>query len=842
MKKALAIVASLLNTNVRAENAPNSSPIIFQRLINIDEKWQAKVIIREGQEPVDEIFAALRPYGVNYNARRIIFDEVKRAGVSYSREYAILFSQRIVLEHDSFSGTFAFEDNGSEPIDVIYNFVKEHSIESHFDGLVNSLLPKLCELAPCQRKRPRIWFNEVTHSDGTGLGTLEILKGDEAADIIDGFVQRISVGVGDRKVFRENLLNVVCKAIVCSRVIPVVFRKAIKDKDGNFKGNIEIFEDEEVIDAVVRFIRQSKLSLDEIALKNYMFQQACGISRLRCTRNVAVVYQQRINSADGSHINVLTIKENEEPADAVYRWCQENNVGIRFMESIMNAVCGSELVVCKRREPVYFSIPISGPDGKYVNTLELKVGHEPVDDIYAFFASNGLFKKGWDFKSVVKQICVKPTVDCRRLKALKHFDRNFTMGGVGMGQLVIWEDEEVVDVLYSLRNKFNLTAADQIQGFNAICKKQDVYCQRTRAIVFQKTDISKLDYVKFGNETCKRQFVGVKFRSTFVNMPYGSNLASLLKEDPVKSVVEHPLFCVCILSLLLLILHAVTLIPRLKGKLHTSHKIVISVWIIVLVSVMQASLVEPDTAVDQAMHKHEGKLPDLIIFEDEEPVDALLKWGKLAAKDHHPIVREPIYWEILDELCTRTESLRCSRTRAWEFLSMGAMTYFGQEYPIDFYNSDVDPGEQNESHSTMAKAAAQFCERFSPPPDNCIRDITLHIAAQLESIDKKRLDSKCSYKRLGLEMDAPGLELYSKAALVARERKMNISPFRRVDNGTAAFDTWSKETSEAHTAIDTFQKIHDPESREWNDKPCVPYFGGALCAKTDKDGNMIIEV
>jgi len=89
----------------------------------------------------------------------------------------------------------------------------------------------------------------------------------------------------------ENLLNFVCKAIVCSQVIPVVLRKAIKDKDGNFKGNIEIFQDEEVIDAVVRFIRKSKLSLDEIALKNYMFRQACGISHcdshemLQCSIN-----------------------------------------------------------------------------------------------------------------------------------------------------------------------------------------------------------------------------------------------------------------------------------------------------------------------------------------------------------------------------------------------------------------------------------------------------------------------------------------------------------------------------------------------------------------------------
>ena len=91
-------------------------------------------------------------------------------------------------------------------------------------------------------------------------------------------------------------------------------------------------------------------------------------------------------------------------------------------------------------------------------------------------------------------------------------------------------------------------------------------------------------------------------------------------------------------------------------------------------------------------------------------------------------------------------------------------------------------------------------------------------------------------------MDAPGRELYNKAAAEAVKRGVNMSPFARVDNGTVSFDSWSKETAEAHTAIDTFAKIKDPEAREWNDKPCTPYFGGALCAKYDKDGNMMIEV
>ena len=69
-----------------------------------------------------------------------------------------------------------------------------------------------------------------------------------------------------------------------------------------------------------------KWSVDEIALKNYMFEQACGLARVLCTRNVAVVYNQMINESDGSPIDRLVIYENEEPADKAFKWCKENNV------------------------------------------------------------------------------------------------------------------------------------------------------------------------------------------------------------------------------------------------------------------------------------------------------------------------------------------------------------------------------------------------------------------------------------------------------------------------------------------------------------------------------------
>ena len=64
----------------------------------------------------------------------------------------------------------------------------------------------------------------------------------------------------------------------------------VKDEnDKKVLDSIDIFEGEEVIDAVDRFIRQSKMSLDEISLKNYMLQEACkDVYRVKCTRNVGV--------------------------------------------------------------------------------------------------------------------------------------------------------------------------------------------------------------------------------------------------------------------------------------------------------------------------------------------------------------------------------------------------------------------------------------------------------------------------------------------------------------------------------------------------------------------------
>ena len=289
-------------------------------------------------------------------------------------------------------------------------------------------------------------------------------------------------------------------------------------------------------------------------------------------------------------------------------------------------------------------------------------------------------------------------------------------------------------------------------------------------------------------------------------------------------------------------------LPIVKKNAHVGHIIVWYFIAFLIVSLSQVTLIEPSDSIDQALHIYEGKLPDFHVYEGDEPVDALLKWGKLAAKDHHPIVRESIYWEILGKVCAEIQYESCKRKRAWEYIDMGIITVENVRHEIEYYNPNVDPlgklfcsPASYDKNPCILDRSKTICSRIHPSLPQCVEDIYSHISAQLTQYESNRLDSKDTYKKLGLEMDAPDRELFPQLASIVRSHGMNLAPFSRVDNGTMSYPRWDIHTTSAYCAIDAFRKIDDPEKREWNDKPCTPYFGGALCAKTDKDGNMLIE-
>ena len=287
-----------------------------------------------------------------------------------------------------------------------------------------------------------------------------------------------------------------------------------------------------------------------------------------------------------------------------------------------------------------------------------------------------------------------------------------------------------------------------------------------------------------------------------------------------------------------------------RSRLQESNSIqkaIFYIYAFFMIGYMNQIMIKPIDEIDKAMYLNEGKLPDLIIFEGEEPADALITWGREAARKHHPLVREKGYWKLLENICS---SIPCTRKRAWERIDMGSITQSGQEHKIVYFNPDIDPIARKScypildgrANSCMKESATEICSRLYPKIHNCENDIALHIASELNKFEERRLDSKNTYTKLRLEMDALTPELFENAAYLVRKYGQNIAPFARVDNGTSSvYEKWDTNTNYAYAVRDAFHKVRDAESREWNDKPCTPYFGGAMCAKTDKDGNMIIE-
>lgn len=244
-----------------------------------------------GQEPADAIFAALKPYGVTLEDRRLLFQEAKNDHIPYSREYALLFSQNIKLaDNETFSERFVLLDDGTEPVDTVYGFAKLHSIESLFDEIAAAVLPQLCEIAQCTRDRPYVFSKMINNEDGKELGVLSIVLGEEPIDAIDQFFQQHQVDeivASNRNSLRQKLWEVVCQSIKCSRSEPVVYRRSLNDGRGQYIALIEILENGEASDVVDMFLVRLNTTTEEKGrIKRQILSDACAHERVKCTAAV----------------------------------------------------------------------------------------------------------------------------------------------------------------------------------------------------------------------------------------------------------------------------------------------------------------------------------------------------------------------------------------------------------------------------------------------------------------------------------------------------------------------------------------------------------------------------
>jgi hypothetical protein len=529
-------------------NCTRINPLTWKKTILIDNNKKITIEVEEGQEPADAIFSSLKPFNIPRSQRKVIMEEAKKENVPYSREDALVFAQNILMDNET-SYLFQLFDNEIEPIDVLYKFAKDHNLENYWGQLVDSVHPISCQHVLCSRTNPLLWSMPIKSTTGTTLATVAVYKDQEPADAIDYFCQVNSLNIN----YRDHLVAAACEELNCTRRAPVVYRKHIKGENEIDIGAVEILEGEEVIDGVVRFLRSKRsatLGMDEIQLKNYFFQEACTNPRVRCTRNVAIVYDNRISDENGAEIARLTLTEYEEPADAVFVWCQKQELPYNVYSNLLEEICKNEMVICNRKAPLIFGPQqITGPDGNVVGILEIELFQEPIDALYGFFAKYRLFEKDWNMLAVLDQICTLPALQgkCQRRKAVKYLNETFEIGGVETGPLVIWEDEEVIDKLYDLRMKHNVSLESQMMRFQEICSNDKVRCGRTKAVIYRRSNINLKDYEIFGNETCARQYAGWKYLAGITSTKIGSKVVEYIKEERIESV-SHCNFALSFIS------------------------------------------------------------------------------------------------------------------------------------------------------------------------------------------------------------------------------------------------------------------------------------------------------
>ena len=735
-----------------------TEPIVWRKTIRLtspdpdandtNEQEEVEITLLEGEEVADVIFNALRPYHVSREDRLKVMEAAKREGVAYSREYARLFSASAnETNATEIPASFHLFDDGTEPIDALYRWTIQHGVDADFDAVYEAVVPRMCAATRCERMEPIVYQSRpIASAAGRTLGSFAVLRNEDPIDSVDYFAQVHGLDVEHR----DTILEMACQEFPCNRTRPIVWRKSIDDGNGNVLGMITVLEDEEVADAAHRFLRDFAIPLDRNGLRNYLFQQACSNARVRCTRLVANVVDRDIVHTNGTAIGRLIVQENQEPADAIYEWAKETGLigiggedgdddGEDYVLGLIEEICeDTDGINCRRMAPLIKSIPLSGPDGIHVGVFELMLRQEPVDALYGFFSRHGLFTKSWDIKLVLAQLCAIDGIECNRQEAIKFQDNNFTMGEESF-VLTIPEEEEVIDALYRKRLEFNLTVEDQAESFTAICKESDVHCSRSRAVVYSMHNISVLDYARFGNETCARKFAGIQYLASFAESSLGSGIASLLQDDTVAFVIEHPLMGPMLLGLALLVVKLTLKLIGRKKKLSPGVPSVVYLYTFVFISVFVTMFIEPADEIDVAVHLQEGRLPDLYIFEGQEAADAVLKWGKEAARKHHPIVRQPIHYEILDKICSGSDpeaaNVTCTRRRAWEAIDMGTITLFGNPHEIEYWNPLVVPGGSTESSCTaigsssgsancIEVGAEELCRRLSPKPAGCEVDVS----------------------------------------------------------------------------------------------------------------------
>lgn len=665
-------------------------------IYRVDVRGQDDNIIGElklstNVEPIDAIAEFCATYGItNPDARhQLLYNACQDPQVICRRQVPLLFSSKIQGQENEDLGVLRIFES-EEPADVIFRFGMEHGLA--YDHR-RSILASVCtsKRVKCTRESALI-FSRRIHDDQKEA-ELRIFEHEEPVDAIHQFMIQNKFDLS----VRNTLLQSVCQELTCQRTQPVVFYETIQGPEGENLGKLAIFEGQEAADIIYNFGKDRGL---DKSLRYVLMDNVCKADGVTCNRIDPIVFSSMIHGENGEELGVLSVHEDEETVDAIYKFNLGKNMTETERFTLLQRVCQLGKSKCTRGRAVLYQTRISDDNGEPLGQLTIQEGEEPADAVYRFGQTHKLTREMW--QNLIHQICHN-SVNCTREAPIIYSVGISDENGTFVEQLNIQDGQEPVDAVAPFCKKHDYTEEQRKNLLQSICEASGLWCTRDKAVYLSKT----------------------------VPKPNGEVLGTFhIMEDQEPADVIYDF-----------------------GLAHglTFHERRILLFNTCLESKNRFNCTRAEARLIHfpIMETPEKELDKLEILEGQEPIDVVYRF-----LEKNDLFQNPLNTSLIEIVCNSTR-VNCTRSEPRRVLFSLQATWYGVTHTISYVKPQQDWICSN--HYGGKKCvhyvelfSKEYCEKNMPDWGNCEEMILGALRDQLNRYEDEVWKGKDLYARLGL--------------------------------------------------------------------------------------------
>ncbi|KAE9032567.1 hypothetical protein PR003_g9427 [Phytophthora rubi] len=744
-------------------------------------------LLLSGQEPVDTLEAFRVRHGQTTAWRYNMLVQIcQRPRVVCRREVPLLYSMQINSPGGGVVGELQILED-VEPADAVLGFALQHDIGR--EGRA-TILDAVCAVnrVVCTRYNALMHSKTVSGDGGTLIGKLDIYDDVEPVDQIYKFVKDHKLPM----LAMEQLLAVTCSAIgdvQCQRTNPLVYsqRIVVKDEDTGEPrqlGVLQIPLGQEPTDVVHNFGLNYGLAKP---FRQNLVRKVCEDTYVTCKRLKPIVFSSPVAVENGTTVGILSIREDEELADAVHRFSRQTNITRDLQVSLLQALCGTrEGILCTRGQALLRSTPISDGTGQILGYVNIYEGQEPADVVYQFADEHNLAPGDRDI--LLESLCnpSKPAsgeeeedegenepLDCSRYAPVVFRVPVAAQNGSHLGILEVLANEEPAEAVARFGNKHELSPEEKKNIVAGVCQASGLECTRDVGIIYEAV------YTLPDGQRERLPFFDGQ-DSTDVIYEYGL-MRNLTLRQRQKLLIE------------------VCNEPRKRPN---------------------CTRAEPTLLTIPVWESASTKLGDVQILEGQEPVDVVYAF----MEKHDLFQTAPLNTTLLETVCNSTR-VECNRMKPRRTLFSVQATYAGLSHTLEYVRPESDWICETEPHGGQRCVhyveilAHKFCERHMYDWGACETRILEALRQQLEFYEIRMWKAKDMYAKLGLVKTASREQIDAAYNTLVKRFNNETEPYKY------------EKLKEA------YRVLSDPEEKYFYDLPCVKLFG-CLCGKRQKDGGI----